>query len=311
MTFQNTGTHIVVGIDGSDTSLGAAKWAAAIAGKLGRTLQLVHSTSHPTRLLGVGDPTLAQQLTDSLTEDGARIVSAAVAAARQDAPDTHMTTLLGDEAPATTLLAAAKDASLIVVGATGRGSVERWLLGSTASRVVGRAHCPVVVWRGDPADPGPDTRPVVVGVADGPASALAAESAFDFAALTGAPITAVRTWTDEFAVGSVAADATPIAGPAAMLVDWDAVARGEAARLREFLTPYRQRFPQVMVEEVSSRGSASRELLRALDDAQLAVVGSRGRGRITGALLGSTSQNLLHRAERPVMICRGDGTDPS
>ena len=32
----------------------------------------------------------------------------------------------------------------------------------------------------------------------------------------------------------------------------------EAARLREFLTPYRQRFPQVAVEEVSSRGSASR-----------------------------------------------------
>lgn len=311
MTFLNTGTHIVVGVDGSDTSLGAAKWAAAVAGKLGRTLQLVYSTTHPVRVLGVGDPTLDQQLTESLTEDGARILSTAVDEIRQAAPDAHLTTLLGDEAPAATLLDAAQDASLIVVGATGRGSVERWLLGSTASRVVGRAHCPVVVWRGDPADPAPDTRPIVVGVDGSPASAVAIESAFEFATLTGAPITAVRAWSDEFRVDAVTPDAVPIAGPAAMLVDWDAVARGEAAKLSEFVAPYRQRFPEVTVEEVSARGSVSRELLRALDDAQLAIVGTRGRGRFAGALLGSTSQNLLHRAERPVMICRGGDTDPS
>lgn len=312
MTFLNTGTHIVVGIDGSDTSLGAAKWAAAVAGKLGRTLQLVYSTQHPTRLPGIGDPTLTQQLTDSLSEAGTRVLSDAVAAIRQESPDVRLTTLLDEEAaPAATLLDAAQDASLIVVGATGRGSVERWLIGSTASRVVGRAHRPVVVWRGDPADPPLDTRPIVVGVDGSPASAVATESAFGFAALTDAPVTAVRTWTDEFPVDAVTPDSTPIAGPAAMLVDWDAVAREEATKLSEILAPYRQRFPDVPVEEVSSRGSAARELLRVLDDAQLAVVGSRGRGRIAGALLGSTSQNLLHRATRPVMICRGDETDPS
>ncbi|MGW0021306.1 universal stress protein [Rhodococcus sp. NPDC003382] len=310
MTFVNTGTHIAVGIDGSDTSLGAAKWAAAVAGKLGRSLQLVHSTSHPTRLLGIGDPTLSQQLADSLTEDGTRILSETVAAVREHAPEAQLTTLLDEEAPATTLLTAAKDASLIVVGATGRGSVERWLLGSTASRVAGRAPCPVVVWRGDPADPGPDTRPIVVGVDGTSTSANATETAFGFAELTGAPVTAVRTWTGEFAADTVITDSMPIVGPATLLVDWDAVAGEQASKLREILAPYRQRFPDVAVEEVSTRGSAPRELLRVLDDAQLVVVGSRGRGRIAGALLGSTSQNLLHRAERPVMICRADDTDP-
>lgn len=291
MTFVNTGTHIVVGIDGSDTSLGAAKWAAVVAGKLGRSLQLVHSTSHPSRLLGIGDPTLSQQLADSLTEDGTRILSEAVAEVRQHAPETQLTTLLDEEAPATTLLTAAKDASLIVVGATGRGSVERWLLGSTASRVAGRAPCPIVV-----------------GVDGTSTSANATETAFGFAELTGAPVTAVRTWTGEFGADAVITDSMPIVGPATLLVDWDAVAREQSTKLSEILAPYRQRFPGVTVEEVSARGSAPRELLRVLDDAQLAVVG--GRGRIAGALLGSTSQNLLHRAERPVMICRTDDTDP-
>lgn len=311
MAFSNAGTHIVVGIDGSDTSLGAAKWAAAVARTLEQPLQLVYSTHHPTRLLGTGDPTLAQQLTDSLSDDGARVLSHIVTAIRSDLPDARLTTLLADETPATALLAAAADASLLVVGATGRGSVERWLLGSTASRVVHRATGPVVVWRGDPADPGPDHRPIVVGLDGTPTSAAAAELAFEFASLTGSPVAAVRAWSDEYTVGAVTPDSVPIASPAAMLVDWDAVARGEAATLTTILASYRQRFPGVTVEEVSARGSAARALLRALDDAQFVVVGSRGRGRLTGALLGSTSQNLLHRAECPVLICRGDDTEPN
>ena len=48
---------------------------------------------------------------------------------------------------------------------------------------------------------------------------------------------------------------------------------------------------------------AIRELAR-LRDVDLIVVGSRGRGAVTGAVLGSVSADIAHRADRPVLVAR-------
>jgi nucleotide-binding universal stress UspA family protein len=51
-------------------------------------------------------------------------------------------------------------------------------------------------------------------------------------------------------------------------------------------------------------GDAARELLRAASeaDADVIVMGSRGRGRITAALLGSVSNHVMHEADVPVIV---------
>jgi nucleotide-binding universal stress UspA family protein len=38
--------------------------------------------------------------------------------------------------------------------------------------------------------------------------------------------------------------------------------------------------------------------------AELIVIGSRGRGGVTGAVLGSVSSDVVHRSDRPVLVAR-------
>jgi len=52
--------------------------------------------------------------------------------------------------PAEALLAAARDADLLVVGNRGRGNIAAALLGSTSAKVADEAPCPVVVVRAQP-----------------------------------------------------------------------------------------------------------------------------------------------------------------
>jgi nucleotide-binding universal stress UspA family protein len=52
-------------------------------------------------------------------------------------------------------------------------------------------------------------------------------------------------------------------------------------------------------------GNAAQVLLDACDGADLLVVGSRGHGGFTEALLGSVSQHCVHHARCPVVVIRG------
>ncbi|WP_280423736.1 universal stress protein [Nocardia carnea] len=296
------GKHIVAGIDGSEASLGAAGWAAAFAGKLELPLHLVHSSPASGPIPDVAFS--AGELEEMQQAYRSDLLNSAQAALRKWAPDVELKLIADDKTPAAGVLEAAGQAAMIVLGATGAGSVERWLLGSTVLRVANKAVCPVAIWRGDPADASPDDRPIAVGSDGSPISEAATRLAFEWARLLSVPVTAVRTWTGSSAVAAADPGAIQKRGRTALVIDWDAIARSEENELSNIIAPYRAQFPDVAVELRSRRGSAARELLHALDHAQMAIVGSKGWGRVRGALLGSTGQNVLHRADRPIVIYR-------
>ena len=62
----------------------------------------------------------------------------------------------------------------------------------------------------------------------------------------------------------------------------------------------------MVVEHRVVHGPTRETLIEASRSAQLMVVGARGRGGFTGLLLGSVSQALLHHAQCPVAVVRGE-----
>ena len=171
----------------------------------------------------------------------------------------------------------------LVVGSRGRGGVAGMLLGSVSWQVAAHAHCPVVVVRGHwrPAG-GYNPGPVVVGTDGSATSDAALGFAFEEAALRDAPLLAVSALAD--APGSLGGD---------LKLQED---------VEQAITRHEKEHPEVTVLRQVAQGGARTALLAAAHDAQLLVVGSRGRGGINGMLLGSVSQAVLHHAPCPVAV---------
>ncbi|WP_053645338.1 MULTISPECIES: universal stress protein [unclassified Streptomyces] len=138
--------RIVVGVDGSEPSLKALRWAAGQAALTGDTLEAVIGWEYPaswaTLMPGVPaefDPErLAAQILDRALAD-ALTPEEAAAATR---------TVVGGNA-SQALVDVAKGASLLVVGDRGRGGFRAAVLGSVSTQVAQHAPCPVVVVRGE------------------------------------------------------------------------------------------------------------------------------------------------------------------
>jgi nucleotide-binding universal stress UspA family protein len=145
-------SKIVVGIDGSDFSDTALEWAYEQARVTSAELVVVHSWEYP--YLGVIDFVGMDERIRATSHDGAEaLLDATIRRLRDDHPgdDVTVTPLLLEGNPAWTLLDAAHDADLIVVGSRGKGGLRTLLLGSVSHIVVTHAEIPVVVVR-HPAD---------------------------------------------------------------------------------------------------------------------------------------------------------------
>ncbi|MER5216815.1 universal stress protein [Streptomyces sp. NPDC002838] len=139
------------------------------------------------------------------------------------------------------------------------------------------------------------TLPLVVGVDGSEAGLWAAEWATDEAALHGLPLRIVHACLWEHYEGPVLAQSTEV--PAEHALALDIVGRA-AERAR-------QRNPDVKITVDIVPDDAEAALLREACLAAAVVTGCRGRGPITGALMGSVSRSLATHASSPVVVVRG------
>lgn len=283
---------VVVGVDGSDEALRAVRWGAVEARRSGLPLRLVNA------VMWVIDPELERAAHGDFREAllgraRARLATAAAAASRIE-PDLVVQQQVSDGYQVEVLEAESRHASMLVLGDRGLGRFEELLVGSTAVAMAAHAACPVVVVRGREIDADEAASlPVVVGVDGSSISESAVEFGYAAAAARKVPLVAVHTWAD------VLAD--PAVGP---LLDWVAVERTERARLESQLARWSDSHPDVEIRYEVSREWPTRRLLQLCERAQLVVVGSRGRGEVSGMLLGSVSHTLMHKAACPVAVVR-------
>jgi nucleotide-binding universal stress UspA family protein len=255
-------TRIVVGIDGTAEAEAAIRWAVTEAAARGVELALVHAFVWPLFPVPLGPTDMAP----GLRAMADKIHAEARDLARKLEPGLSITAERVEGFPSPVLLGASQTAALVVIGSRRLGAALGLLAGSTGLDLAAHAHCPVVIVR--PDQPGTGLR-VVIGYDGSPA----AEAALDFG------LSHARTHRIDARVVSVQSDQQA-------LTDREPVAAvdGRGAELVHLI------------------GHPAEQLIRSSADAQLVVVGSRGRGGFSGLLLGSVSQALLHHARCPVAV---------
>ncbi|GGX90697.1 universal stress protein [Streptomyces fructofermentans] len=266
------GNRVVVGVDGSSSSLAAVGEAAEEARRRRAELHVVHAVGLPARpAYSPPDPAPLHRLVDEAAQH-----------ARSVAPEVAVTESVVAGTAMAVLTAESEVADLLVVGPRGTGAFIGMLLGSTAASLTAHSHCPVLVAREEPAGTGP----IVLAVDGSPAGEEAVAFAFAEAALRDAEILAVHAWLPDHVAPGTGAE-------------------GAERLLARALAGHGERYPDVTVRHEVLSGETRETLIRASRSAQLMVVGARGRGGFTGMLLGSVSQALLHHAHCPVAVVRG------
>ncbi|MCB1290723.1 universal stress protein [Mycolicibacterium sp.] len=284
---------VVAGIDGSEAALGAARWAAEFATRAALPLTLLHAVRKlDLHFLGPG---ATAEL--GAAPDGDSVLAAAEQAVRSKHPDLEIRMVAVKDAVATALAEATPSARLVVVGT---GDSDHRVLGGQALRIVHRAECPVVVWRPPLAKRTGKPLPVVVGIDESDRSDHALAEAFDIARTLRAPLTVVHMWEIGAAVGM-----GDLGGQGNM--DWPLLKMLESRqrqRMDELVAPLAAKYPNAHVNKVFQDVSPAKGLADLSREAQLLVVGSHGRGKLSDAILGTVSQNLVHHAECPVLVVR-------
>jgi nucleotide-binding universal stress UspA family protein len=240
MNHPQPSQRIVVGIDGSDAAINAAKWAVAEATSRDIPLRLIHAIPERQHGQNLGDETMD-------IEYGETALRRASAALHAMGEPVKIECDLVQGTPDGALIKESDHAAMICIGSVGIGAIARKVLGSTAESVAKNAHCPVAVIRSVGDGDQPQAGSIAVVVDESPGNDAVLEHGFREARLRQAPILAMGVW--RCGLGEI---------------PYDQLNR----RLSRWVNEYRE----VHVQPAAARQGAADFLATTQEDLQLAVV---------------------------------------
>jgi nucleotide-binding universal stress UspA family protein len=149
MTTNSFSEHqrIIVGVDGSESSVAALRWAVRQARLTGGIVDAVTAWQIPAAVVGYGLAPLSADTLGYLEGNAKQVLAEAISKATS-AQDIHRVhSVVTQAVPGPALTEASGDADLLVVGSRGLGEVSGTLHGSVSQYCLHHAHCPVVVIR--------------------------------------------------------------------------------------------------------------------------------------------------------------------
>jgi nucleotide-binding universal stress UspA family protein len=266
--------ELVVGVDGSEESRLALRWAASLATAIGVRLVAVEAW------IG-GDPATAGETADRVRRDLADAARAVLGEVGADL-DISFEALSGSAAGA--ILERVTPGDGLILGSRGRGGFAGLLLGSVSRECVDHAPCPVIVVRHEQMARSSGTA-ILVGHDGSPTSARALEWAVDLGGRTGAEVVAAHVWQTR------SSEVRP--------------------RLLRRMTAAAGKSIEKWVAEVSSdvrplelEGEPRMELVNLAQrlDAGLLVIGRRGEGTVRALRIGSVASYLVTSSPVPIAI---------
>ena len=258
-------SSVVAGIDGSDTAIRAAQWAIDEAISRSVPLRLVYVTkaTHPT-----ADE---YQLDVRHAKASLRAAQAAIEATGRPV---KVETAIVTGPPGAALVAESRDADMICVGSVGIGRYARAVLGSTATELAEKAHCPVAIIRPQDDESRRDINWIVVAINDEPDNEAVVEHAMEEAKLRNAPVLAI--------------------GERRAL-------HGTREGLDRVVDKWKQRYPDVHIYPVANQADVAHFLRHHDERVQLAVIGGSETDQLAH-IVGPFGHPVFHHAKSSVLV---------
>jgi nucleotide-binding universal stress UspA family protein len=264
--------RVLVGTDGSSTAQVAVRWAAVLCSATQAELVVVTAWTPP--FAEVAPDTYA-----GLLDDARRVLEEQWCEPARDAEAEYRAWVLEGDARDVLLTGAEDaDADLVVVGPRGAGHHPHAPdLGSVTHHLIHHIDRPLAAIPAS-SRPAPPER-ILVGVDGSAGSASAIQWCVESAGQLGAEVIAVHALDDSYPDAREQCET------------WAAPVRKAGLRSRT-----------LVVEEEPVTGLIDATIR---EQADLLVVGSRGRGGFTGLRLGSTAWKIIHRSGLPVVLVAG------
>lgn len=288
----STNLGILVGYDGSELAARAVEYAAAEAARRDTPLTVVAAFTVPTMIY----PNIASMPAENEEKASLRAVEELLGEAagllRDHEGKVSYRADQGDAAGVLKDLSA--QAQTVVVGARGRGGFMGRILGSVSTALPAHSRCPTIVVPSSLSETA-EAR-VVVAVDGSDAGRLAMFTAAEAASSRGAALDIVSVlpagdewlyWYPELELSA------EVSGRRKKQLE---------ASLEAEVSAVTQQLPELQVSAEVRIGDPIEKIVEATKSAQLTVLGTRGRGPVRSALLGSVSRGVLHRGHSPIMV---------